>query len=161
MRFSTPGRNVLLMIGATGFVVLSGYTLSQLQPTLFANAYAIKQATPVAVAPAKTESPCVNDWARCSDNADIANNYRELRYVRRECRDRAAKLARFGTPEIPRWSPFETYYVGDAWLKSGVARLIETDAKFQNGYGAMAHVYLFCDYDLRAKTITNVESVQK
>jgi len=39
----------------------------------------------------------------------------------------------------------------------GVERFLEDDAQFQNGFGAMSHVQVVCDYDFGAGTVVNVK----
>jgi hypothetical protein len=67
------------------------------------------------------------------------------------------KRAQYGDPKFPWLFPFSTFYKGDQYLKTGIAILIEKDAQYQNGFGAMVHSEVKCTYDLRAKQVLNIE----
>jgi hypothetical protein len=92
---------------------------------------------------------CESDWTRCIDNADLMNNYL---YHNPEpqvnCKHEAMKRAQYGDPKFP-WL--------DQYPKIGIAILIEKDAQYQNGFGAMVHSEVKCTYDLRAKQVLNIE----
>jgi hypothetical protein len=103
-------------------------------------------------APVKPASPCKTDWSKCADNADIANNFEGYSSAGRACRRQAEDMAKFGTPEWP-WFAFGSFYPGPI---TGIVTLIEPDAKFQNGFGAMARSRVVCKYDLRSKTVIDV-----
>ena len=101
---------------------------------------------------------CRSDWTLCTDNADMANNYSGWSDAKFACKSAADNQARYGTPEWP-WLAFSTFLKGGNYKTSGVATLIEPDAKFSNGFGAMVHSEVLCRYDLRAKKALDVTVV--
>lgn len=110
---------------------------------------------------AKPQNGCKTDWSKCADNADMMNNYGGMFDARFSCKSAAAELAKYGTPEFPWLYFFTSYKPGNDYVTSGVAVLSEKGAKFQNGFGAMAHVQLVCEYDLLQKKVTNVINIDK
>lgn len=98
---------------------------------------------------------CKSDWTLCTDNADMANNYSGWRDGQVQCKSKANDQARFGTPEWP-WLAFLTFQKGNNYASDGIATLAEPDAKFSNGFGAMVHSKVICEYDLRTKKVINV-----
>jgi len=60
---------------------------------------------------------------------------------------KAETLAKFGSPVWP-WFAFGSFYSGDNYVKTGIAVLVEPDAQFQNGFGAMVHSRVVCTYDM-------------
>jgi hypothetical protein len=103
----------------------------------------------------KTALPpgCKSDWHLCSDNADLVNNYSDISYGQVSCKMEATKRAKYGTPEWP-WLPFNHFYPGSS-VKNGTVALIEPDAKFSNGFGAMVHSRVTCMYDLNTRQVTD------
>lgn len=103
--------------------------------------------------------PCKLDWKKCADNAEIMNEAPgPAIHAQVACKMAANRLAKFGTPEWPSWpSPvFSTFNAGDSALKTGILILVEKDAKFSNGFGAMAHVEVRCTYDMNADRVVDV-----
>jgi len=103
----------------------------------------------------QSDSSCKTDWARCSDNAYMANHYSRWTDIQAACQTAATDQARYGTPKWP-WLAFGSFLKGGGYATSGVAVLIEPDAQFQNGFGAMVHSRVVCTYDLRASHVLNV-----
>jgi hypothetical protein len=103
---------------------------------------------------------CHTDWTKCADNADLVNNYEGWANVQAECKDAAAQQARFGTPKWP-WFAFGSFYPGSNYVDSGIAIAVENDAQFSNAFGGMVHEKVICWYNLRRKSITNVEILTK
>jgi hypothetical protein len=102
---------------------------------------------------------CKSDWHLCTDNADLVNNYSGIISAQTDSKYEATKLARYGDPKIPFFS-FGTFYKGDGYVKTGIMVLLEKNAQFQNGFGAMVHSTVTCRYDLARKQVldTNVSS---
>jgi hypothetical protein len=100
-------------------------------------------------------SPCKSDWTKCTDNADMANNFGGWSGVQYDCKKQAEELAKYGTPEWP-WFAFSSFRPGSNY-STGTVTVIEPDAKFQNGFGAMVRSRVVCEYDLRSKKVTNVD----
>lgn len=101
------------------------------------------------------QANCASDWHKCSDNAEIANNYRDWSLAQVRCKRVATEQAKYGTPQWPTLY-FGSFKGGSDFLKTGTAILIEPDAQFQNGFGAMVHSRVVCTYDLNAKEVKNV-----
>jgi hypothetical protein len=95
---------------------------------------------------------CKSDWTKCADNREMANNFDGYHKAEYACKRQATDLAKYGTPEWP-WFAFGSFYPGP---NTGIVTLIEPDAKFQNGFGAMAHSRVECEYDFRTEKVTNV-----
>lgn len=98
---------------------------------------------------------CASDWMKCSDNAELVNNYSKWFDVRYSCERQATKQAKYGTPKWPSHS-FGSFYPGTNYISTGMAVAVEKDAQFQNGFGAMVHSTIICKYNLRSKTVTDV-----
>jgi hypothetical protein len=103
---------------------------------------------------------CKSDWSRCADNADIVNNYSNYSNAQVACKEAANARARYGDPVWP-WLYFSTFEKGTDYVTSGTATLIEPDAEFQNGFGAMEHSRVICSYDLRAQQVVNLDVVPR
>ena len=98
---------------------------------------------------------CRADWKQCKDNSDLVNNYDERFEAKSACQTSANSMAKFGSPVWP-WLSFSTFLKGTDYVKTGVAVLIEPDAQFANGFGAMRHVQVRCTYDLNNKKVIAV-----
>jgi DNA-directed RNA polymerase subunit RPC12/RpoP len=103
----------------------------------------------------KANPTCKSDWHLCFDNADIVNNYEGISMGQVSCKMEAQKLAKYGEPKFPFLS-FSTFYRGDSYRKDGIVSLIEKDAQFQNGFGAMVHSTVICRYDLARQKVLDV-----
>lgn len=101
------------------------------------------------------QASCASNWHLCTDNADIANHYSDYSSAKASCQIEAEKLAKYGSPKWP-WVAFGHFYNDGSAAKSGIITLIEPDAQFQNGFGAMAHSTVTCTYNLNTKIVTNV-----
>jgi hypothetical protein len=130
-------------------IVGLGQLASPDQPTPPPSAPAAAAATTAPV------SPCKSDWTKCADNSDMANNFDGMSTARYECRRQAIDMAKYGTPEFPWLFYFTAFYPGTNY-SSGIVTVIETDAQFQNGFGAMVHSRVVCKYDLRTKMVIDV-----
>jgi hypothetical protein len=106
-------------------------------------------------ASASTAATCVADWSKCTDNSEMANNYKGWTHAHYECKRAAEEQAKYGDPKWP-WLAFGTFYKGDDYVKTGIGRLVEPKAQFQNGFGAWARVEVVCSYDLRADKVQRV-----
>jgi hypothetical protein len=73
-----------------------------------------------------------------------------MTHAQASCQVEASSRAKYGTPKRP-WMTFGRFYTGSSYIKSGVAILMENDAQFQNGFGAMVHSTVACSYDLNQK----------
>jgi hypothetical protein len=99
---------------------------------------------------------CQATWSKCVDNEDMVNHYENWRNAQSQCKKAAIAAAKYGVPEFG-WSPFSTFLTGSSYVTSGVALLFDDRAKFQNIFGAMAHVRVRCEYDLREKKVTEIK----
>jgi hypothetical protein len=102
-----------------------------------------------------TVPTCKTDWKLCSDNGDLVNNWRDWVGVRVACKMAAEESAKYGEPKFP-WHYFDTYMKGKTFIEQGVALVIEPDAQFMNGFGAMVHSRVECRYDLKEKKVISV-----
>jgi hypothetical protein len=100
----------------------------------------------------KLHPSCVSDFMKCADNEDIVKNHRSKdgADISIECEWQAKNIARFGEPV----ATFNTFYKGRSYLESGVALLIDKDAKFKNGFGVTHNVRATCLYDLKLDVAT-------
>ena len=100
---------------------------------------------------------CKSDWTLCTDNADLMNEY--LMNDGRafyDCKAEASKRAKYGDPKFPWPFYFATFHKGNQYPKTGIAILIENEAQFQNGFGAMVHSKVTCTYDLHAQRVLDI-----
>ena len=112
-----------------------------------------------APAPGPTQAAalsCKTDWTKCADNADMANNFKGWFDVKYDCWKQAADMAKYGTPEFPSLFYFSSFRPGTDF-STGKVTVIENDAKYQNGFGAMARSRVVCDYDLNTHKVINVK----
>jgi hypothetical protein len=100
----------------------------------------------------KANPSCKSDWHLCSDNADLINNFGDITRGQAYCKIEAEKLAKYGTPKFP-WLAFSTFHRGSDYVNTGIAVLLEKDAQFQNGFGAMVHSTVTCRYDLNRREV--------
>ncbi|MGY3582405.1 hypothetical protein ACVIGB_000671 [Bradyrhizobium sp. USDA 4341] len=98
---------------------------------------------------------CKSDWHQCSDNSDLMNHFADITRGMVTCRYAAEKLAKYGSPTFPFFA-FGSFLPGSDYARTGIAVLIEKDAQFQNGYGAMAHTSVTCKYDLNTQHVVDV-----
>ena len=77
---------------------------------------------------------CRSDWTKCTDNSDMANNYKGWSDAQYDCKVEATNQAKFGTPEWPSLY-FPKFYPGTDY-RTGNVTLVEPEARFQNGFGA-------------------------
>jgi hypothetical protein len=104
---------------------------------------------------ASTQPDCRTDWTKCPDNEALVNDYNGWVEVQVACKRSATKQARYGTPEWP-WLSFSTFRKGSDYATTGTAIAIEPDAQFSNGFGAMVHSKVICQYDLRKKQVIDI-----
>lgn len=102
------------------------------------------------------EKSCEEDWKQCSDNEQLANNYKKWSYISASCKTAASKMAKFGKPDFP-WMAFGTFHTGRSYIDSGIAYAIENEAKFQNAFGTTVNnTRVICEYDLKTDKVLNV-----
>lgn len=101
---------------------------------------------------------CAGDWHKCSDNADLVNNYGKMTEAKIDCQIAANKLATYGTP---KWGYeigiFSKFYRGNDYPRTGIVRLIDDDVQFSNVFGGMQHYIVSCKYDLANKRVLDVK----
>jgi hypothetical protein len=100
----------------------------------------------------EVHSTCNSDWHLCADNSDLVNHWSGISGAQVSCKYEGEKLAKYCSPKWP-WLSFGTFFKGDAYLKNGVAILVENDAQFSNAFGAMVHSTVTCRYDLKQKKV--------
>ncbi|WP_143456075.1 hypothetical protein [Novacetimonas hansenii] len=107
-----------------------------------------------------TSAKCADDFHSCKDNQDLVNNYNNIYKAKADCKIKAEDSAQYGTPQWPGfWSggPFGSFQMGQDAPKTGLITLVESNAQFQNGYGAMVHSTVICTYDLNKSIVRNIE----
>lgn len=121
--------------------------------------YAVEPSAPVGLPQQRTGgATCKEDWHKCKDNTDLANNYVKNYEARAACEMASENNAEYGKPEFPGfWSggAFSAYTLGNDAPKTGMLQLIENNAKFQNQFGAMVHSTVFCKYDFKSETVVD------
>ena len=97
----------------------------------------------------KLHPTCVTNYRLCKDNADLVEHHRPVNGIKLsiECKTAAEEAARYGDPDIPFFG-FGYYYTGHSYIDTGVAVLIEKDAKFKNVFGTPVSSTVVCSYDL-------------
>lgn len=99
---------------------------------------------------------CISDFTLCKDNEELVSHHQSKAhdFIGVECASVAESQATYGSPELS-WPRFPWYVRGDSFVHSGVARLIDREARFKNAFVASVAVIATCDYDLR----TDIASV--
>jgi hypothetical protein len=102
---------------------------------------------------------CKTDWTRCTDNADLVNNYSKMIDAKIDCQIAANKLATYGTPV---WGYaigiFGKFLRGSDFPRTGIVRLVDDDVQFSNAFGATQHYMVSCKYDLGKKRVLDVRT---
>jgi hypothetical protein len=106
-------------------------------------------------APLSSGETCNTDYRKCSSNSDLMNHFADITRGMVSCQVAAKKLAKYGSPIFPFFS-FSHFRPGADYVRSGIAILIEDDAQFQNGFGAMEHTSVSCRYDLNTQRVVDV-----
>ncbi|MFT8334701.1 MAG: hypothetical protein ABF628_00835 [Acetobacter orientalis] len=123
--------------------------------------YAVEPSEPVDMPQQISDgATCKQDWHKCKDNSDMANNYMNNNEARAACEMASEKNAEYGTPEFPGfWSggAFGSYKLGNDAPKTGAIQLIEKNAKFQNQFGAMVHSTVLCNYDFKSQKVVDLQ----
>jgi hypothetical protein len=98
----------------------------------------------------KAHPTCVSDYTKCTDNRDVVEHHQSKDGIsmRVECEEAANRAARYATAEFP-FLPFSSYRVGQSYIDSGTAILIENNAQFKNAFGASENVIATCYYDMK------------
>jgi hypothetical protein len=102
-----------------------------------------------------SSDPCTSDWRKCDNNSDLINNYDGMIDAKTDCQLAAEERAKYGEPEWP-WVSFGKYKSGEDYVKTGEVLIIEDDAKFENGFGAMRKTTVVCRYDLKRNTVVDL-----
>ena len=68
--------------------------------------------------------------------------------------------ARYGAPKFA-WFSFGSFLPGGDYPRTGIVTATEPDAQFSNGFGAMVHTRVICQYDLNRDIVTHVSFDQK
>jgi hypothetical protein len=136
-------------IYAMGFVILAGII------SAFSGSKESKESKD---SPSSPPVPtCKTDWKLCSDNSDLVNNWRDWVGVQIACKMAAEESAKYGEPKFPWPYYFGTYKKGKTYVEQGVALVVEPDAQFMNGFGAMVHSRVECLYNLGDKKVISVQ----
>jgi len=96
---------------------------------------------------------CKTDWKKCTDNAMLVKEFNGIRKIKTACKLQANSQAQYGNPQWT-WGIFDTYFIGNDYIKSGLVNLIDNQVKFQNGFGAYKKTQVECIYSLKTNKIT-------
>lgn len=99
---------------------------------------------------------CENIYTECEDNSDFANNYNGYSTLTVLCDIAAEDAARFGEPDLPGLS-FGSFRTGDSVIRTGIATLIENEARFQNAFGTMQRARVVCRVDVENEVVLDLE----
>ena len=103
---------------------------------------------------------CEEDYTACATLQEaIDNNDRIKITAASRCKIAAEDAAKYGEPEWP-WLTFSAARRSQSDLADGRVALVETDAKFQNGFGAMKKVVVVCHYDLIGNEVTKLNVIE-
>jgi hypothetical protein len=98
--------------------------------------------------PTPEQTACMQDWHKCTTNADVMKSSKALAYSR-QCKELAIKQAHFGEPKFAKYDvPFTTWLEGDDFAKFGIIALWSKDVQLQNAYGAWQNVTMLCQLNL-------------
>jgi hypothetical protein len=106
---------------------------------------------------AKIISECKVNYAACTDNEMLINNYSGVSGAKASCVVEGKKLAKWDV-DWP-WASFGTFFVGDNYPKTGVITIEDPNVKFQNGFGAWQKRTVRCEYDLKSKSVIYVDAL--
>ncbi|WP_154048380.1 hypothetical protein [Thiomonas intermedia] len=112
----------------------------------------LRSAAPRPAPPQSAAATCATDYATCKDNGDLVNNYDKIGDAQVACKVATDDNVKYGNPDWP-WLPFGSYVPGNTYVKAGVVRLAEKAVQIQNGFGAMVHSEVVCDYDLKTHKV--------
>jgi hypothetical protein len=98
---------------------------------------------------------CKTRWTVCVDTSDLAENNPVWEKVRYSCKRAGDQAARYGAPQWS-WVPFDSYLRGDDFLKTGNVTAIDSDVRFQNGFGIYGRSRVVCIYNLNEGRVVNV-----
>jgi hypothetical protein len=98
---------------------------------------------------------CRKDFRQCTSQEQLVDHYGDLTKGKTSCKIAAKGMARFGDPDFPFFA-FGSYFSSERSFETGRIELIETEAKYQNGYGAMQRTRVKCIYDLANKKVLDV-----
>ena len=108
------------------------------------------------IAEAEKRNPtCRSDYMKCADNDELVRLYQTKQDVpiRVECKVAAERAARFGTPEFSS-PPFPEYWRGKSFIDSGRVVLMDSNAKYKNGFNATVNSVATCVHDLKTGSTT-------
>jgi len=111
-------------------------------------------------APVAASLTCRDNYTVCASQDQLVENYKRMNEARSDCRREAQKLARYGDAQLPSL-PFLSYLTTESSIDTGKISLVENEARYQNGFGAMQHTIVTCIYDLDAREIVEVSAVAK
>ncbi|GCE79378.1 hypothetical protein [Komagataeibacter oboediens] len=103
---------------------------------------------------------CADDFHACKDNEELVNKYNKIYRGQAACKTKADGAAEYGSPQWPGfWSggAFGSFRMGDDAPKTGLITLVEPNAQFQNGFGAMVHSTVTCVYDLNNDVVRDIQ----
>jgi hypothetical protein len=113
--------------------------------------------------PASAQEQCRQDWSKCADNRQLAENYRQWPTIVSACQEAGyAFIAPYGIPNrTPRFNTarFSSYAVGNDYPRTGIAVAAAAGFEYQDTKGARKSAALECLYDLRKDRVVEVKFV--
>ena len=103
---------------------------------------------------------CRDNYTVCASQDQLVETYKRMNEARSDCKREAQKLARYGDAQLPSL-PFLSYLTTESSIDTGKISLVENEARYQNGFGAMQHTIVTCIYDLDAREIVEVSAIAK
>ena len=103
---------------------------------------------------------CRDNYTVCASQDQLVETYKRMNEARSDCKREAQKLARYGDAQLPSL-PFLSYFPPESSINTGKISLVENEARYQNGFGAMQHTIVTCIYDLDARDVVEVAAVAK
>jgi hypothetical protein len=162
MKLLTPimGALVLIGIGTCGYLTVAG-ELERNPERQFKSPLPIDYQSPTqrfvsSVQKFFVSSPtCYSDWRLCKDNAELFNTYWGVHNAKAACVQIANKQVTYGQPQ---WAakPFDYYYNGADYPKTGRVRLNDPESRFQNGFGVYGRLGMTCIFDLNTKEVVEI-----
>jgi hypothetical protein len=98
---------------------------------------------------------CVNDYRKCTDNADVVNNNLDAKYAGGLCSSEVDDHVKFGSPKWP-WVKFGKFRTGSDFPRTGEIWVIDDEVQIQNMYGAMARTTVQCNFDLASRKVIEI-----
>jgi len=106
----------------------------------------------------KANPTCLSDYTKCRDNEELVDRHRITKpgvcfdgcMLVTLCRRATDDASPYGDPELPWLGKFGRYRLGRSFIETGLAELVETDARVPNVFGTKVKKIIRCSVDLRS-----------